>query len=84
MTELNLETRMETMRRERSEAILKEYREDGLKLIAKGNSPYRVMSALAAKHQMSVPGVRMILERGGEYVSSAQVKEHAKSIYPTA
>lgn len=85
MTELqNFETPMETARRERREAIVKEYKDEGLKLIAKGLKPYRVMMALAQKYNMSLPGIRLILTESGEYKGSKEVRELAKNLYPTA
>ena len=77
------ETRIERERRERNEAICKEWQEQLPIIMAQGYKPYRLMDALAEKYGMTRPGIMWVLQNAGIYTNAKDCAQAIQSIQNT-
>ncbi len=73
------ETRHERERRERNEAICKEWQEKLPAIVAAGYKPYRLMTMLATKYGMTRPGIQWVLQEAGVYTSATECIESVQN-----
>lgn len=69
------ETRHERERRERNEAICKDWQEQLPGVLAQGYKPYRLMEVLATKYGMTRPGIQWVLQAAGIYTNAKDCVE---------
>lgn len=73
------ETRFERERRERNEAICKEWQSELPKVVAMGYKPGRLLEALAQKYGMTRPGIQWVLQDAGIYTTAKDAIEQAQA-----
>ncbi len=74
------ETQIEKERRERNEAICKEFTDLAPKVVEQGYKPYRAITMIAEKYRKTPAGIISILQNAGLYTNS---KEYVESIQNT-
>lgn len=74
------ETLIEKERRERNEAICKEFQDLAPKVVEQGYKPYRAITMIAEKYRKTPAGIISILQNAGLYTNS---KEYVESIQNT-
>ena len=74
------ETQIERERRERNEAICKEFQDLAPKVVEQGYKPYRAITMIAEKYRKTPAGIISILQNAGLYTNS---KEYVESIQNT-
>lgn len=73
------ETPIERERRERNEAICREFKELTPKVVAQGYKPYRAITMIAGKYGMTHAGIIFVLQKAGLYTNAKECAESLQS-----